>query len=680
VWGRQPASSVARTWTVWRERLALPITLSTLTIFGLTWLFPSYYTHHPSPAPRDLIAFEQDTGALGTTSWGEYLPVWVQRLPPAASRALLYAQAGDTMTIPRLDAASLPAGAQVTQTQYSFTRTTMSIESPTAFTAVFNWYFFPGWRARLDGHALELHPTGEHGLVSAHIPAGSHQLTIWFGETPLRLAADVVSVACFTILMVILVAGVPGQSKSAPHRSHPTRTSPPQLLGAGLAALALVMLKTAYLDVHDNLFQRSRFDGQTVAGVQTPLQVNFEHRLALIGSDLRSTDAPADGAFDLTLYWRALQPLDTNYSIAVHLIDERGIRYGQKDSQHPGGLPTTRWPLDAYARDPHPVAVWPGTPPGEYMLTVSVYDITTAHSLSSLTATGAPASRTYHLATVRVTPSTRTPAPEDLPAMQRIHHDLSGDLRLLGFDPPPREANAGNRLTLTLYWQATQHPAVDYGARLSLATAESRFTPGRVEYPTSAWTTGEIVRDVQSLLIPAATADGAYPLKLDLLDPSGAPLENGIDLMTITVHAPERTFVLPPVQHPLSVTLGAQATLLGYDLERGPLAPGQMFTLTLYWRAEATATRDHVAFVHLLDANAHIHTQSDRPPANGARPTTGWLPGEIITDAYLLTVAADAPPGRYSLKVGMYDPMTGARLLAADNKDHILLPVPIEVQ
>ncbi|MFQ6059241.1 MAG: hypothetical protein ACE5MB_10245, partial [Anaerolineae bacterium] len=44
------------------------------------------------------------------------------------------------------------------------------------------------------------------------------------------------------------------------------------------------------------------------------------------------------------------------------------------------------------------------------------------------------------------------------------------------------------------------------------------------------------------------------------------------------------------------------------------------------------------------------------------RPTTGWLPGEVITDEYAIPVDSDAPPGDYVLEIGMYDALTGERL------------------
>ena len=72
--------------------------------------------------------------------------------------------------------------------------------------------------------------------------------------------------------------------------------------------------------------------------------------------------------------------------------------------------------------------------------------------------------------------------------------------------------------------------------------------------------------------------------------------------------------------------------------------------------------------------------QSDGIPANWTRPTTGWLPGEYVTDARVLTLPADAPAGEYSLFAGLYVP-GGERLTAPDGSDAIpLTTITVEAQ
>jgi len=93
--------------------------------------------------------------------------------------------------------------------------------------------------------------------------------------------------------------------------------------------------------------------------------------------------------------------------------------------------------------------------------------------------------------------------------------------------------------------------------------------------------------------------------------------------------------------------------------------------------------RSYTVFAHLLDSENQVRGQKDSLPAGGARPTTGWVPGEFIIDEYGLVVEADAPPGEYLLEVGMYDASTGERLSALDVEGRVLdnrLVLPTRIQ
>ncbi len=684
------------------DGLLLPFIMALMMIFALTWLFPDYYPAQPEPNPVRLISFEKETGALGTTSAGDYLPIWVQEVPPVDRLLPVYRDAGSDFIIPRLNQASLPSGARVLEACYGLTTAELVLETPVDFTATFNWYFFPGWHAELDGRTERLYPVGDYGLLGVDVPAGHHRLQISFGATPLRRWASVVSIVSLIVLFISLGLWRGGKEPDSSGKGDRSLLSA-QWLRQGIdgipwvpcVAVALILfgLKPLYLDRHETILRRTRFDGTSVAGVQTPLYVNFGDKLALLGYDLESAAVRADGLLDLDLYWKAAQPLNTDYSVAAHLVDDQGRRYGQDDSQHPGGYPTSRWELGAYARDRHRLAPWPGTPPGEYTLLIGVYDVTTGDHLEVRDANGSPLGTTYSLTDVQVTHRAR-PLDLDDGAMKiarEVKVDLSDAIRLLGFDPPPSEVDAGGRLPLTLYWQATTRPTIDYQAHLLLVApdgarvAEERSVPGRASYLTSNWVEGDVVRDGRSLLVPATVPGDDYALTVELLNQEGEALEESAVLMDVSVRAPKRSFEVPAMQHAISTTLGNQVSLLGYALSDQEVAPGRSFTVTLIWRAEATGIAGHVVFVHLLNQEEQICAQSDRVPALGTRPTTGWVAGEVIRDLHRLILPPDAPVGRYVLEVGMYDPTDGERLRIRDEQgedvgDRILLPTPVQVR
>jgi hypothetical protein len=81
--------------------------------------------------------------------------------------------------------------------------------------------------------------------------------------------------------------------------------------------------------------------------------------------------------------------------------------------------------------------------------------------------------------------------------------------------------------------------------------------------------------------------------------------------------------------------------------------------LTLYWRAEVEMDVPYTVFVQLLEPAGQVLAQDNSEPAGGARPTTGWVPGEYVTDPHELFLPLDLAPGYYVVQVGMYD--AGAR-------------------
>jgi hypothetical protein len=86
----------------------------------------------------------------------------------------------------------------------------------------------------------------------------------------------------------------------------------------------------------------------------------------------------------------------------------------------------------------------------------------------------------------------------------------------------------------------------------------------------------------------------------------------------------------------------------------------------LTWHSETATDTDYAVFVHLVDDGGHILAQLDAQPASGTRPTSGWLPGEYVTDRHQLTVPEDAAPGPVRVMVGLYDPATLERLPIRD--------------
>jgi hypothetical protein len=122
-------------------------------------------------------------------------------------------------------------------------------------------------------------------------------------------------------------------------------------------------------------------------------------------------------------------------------------------------------------------------------------------------------------------------------------------------------------------------------------------------------------------------------------------------------------------QREIFAAIDGFATLKGYDLElpEEGLRPGSQFVVTLYFDARTQSQQDLTRFVHLIDPSFGMAAQGDSKPDDGRNPTWAWASGETVVDRVRLTVAADAPPGVYSLRVGLYDPATGVRAPLRDS-------------
>jgi 4-amino-4-deoxy-L-arabinose transferase-like glycosyltransferase len=136
---------------------------------------------------------------------------------------------------------------------------------------------------------------------------------------------------------------------------------------------------------------------------------------------------------------------------------------------------------------------------------------------------------------------------------------------------------------------------------------------------------------------------------------------------------------LPVPQVRRDVRLGEAIRFLGQDVRppgssswphegqpdstpTGALRPGDRLGVVLLWRVEAPVTRNFASFVHLVGEDGRTVAQSDHWPDCGRAPTSTWQPGEVHTDGHLVALPPDLAPGTYTLRAGLAEAETGARL------------------
>lgn len=96
---------------------------------------------------------------------------------------------------------------------------------------------------------------------------------------------------------------------------------------------------------------------------------------------------------------------------------------------------------------------------------------------------------------------------------------------------------------------------------------------------------------------------------------------------------------------------------------------GDIIPMALVWTASNTSATNYSIFVHLGPADGPPVAQNDAAPAGGFRPIASWRRGEAISDKRGVMIPSATPSGRYTLFVGLYDPVTGERLKLVSGAD-----------
>jgi len=155
-----------------------------------------------------------------------------------------------------------------------------------------------------------------------------------------------------------------------------------------------------------------------------------------------------------------------------------------------------------------------------------------------------------------------------------------------------------------------------------------------------------------------APACSVQSLELHLADPH---------LGQLAVAATPRQTAKPGAGFPIPARL-VQATL-----EKTEYHPGDAVRLSLRWRALGKIDAYYSAFAALVDKDGRAVVRWDGEPQQGRRPTLLWAPGEEVPDEYVLTLPPEAPPGRYTVEVGLYRAGDLAPAMTLDDQG---LPLP----
>jgi len=345
--------------------------MAMLLVLALPLLFPTPWSpHFGGTAPADIIAWEKRSQALGTTSTGDFLPVTVD-IPPSPTRTLVQSYAGPG-PVDKVNRATVPQGAHVDVLEHTPTHDRFQVVTPKGFRLRLYTFFFPGWRAYVDGTAVDIEVGRPEGFITLHVPEGEHTVLVRFEDTWPRRLGWLVAGLGLAALIAAVVLGPGGADRERPRESARLHPAAAAWLGGTIAAVvALRLAAPMVVGARPPLVYASP-PGQALPAQHT-LQADFEGQIELLGYDLpRARLRPGD-SLSVVLYWRALTDVEENYQSFVHLARPLNVAWAQEDHLNPGGLPTRRWPLDRYVWDEYEIAVPYDLPPGEYDVNVGLY-------------------------------------------------------------------------------------------------------------------------------------------------------------------------------------------------------------------------------------------------------------------------------------------------------------------
>jgi hypothetical protein len=210
--------------------------------------------------------------------------------------------------------------------------------------------------------------------------------------------------------------------------------------------------------------------------------------------------------------------------------------------------------------------------------------------------------------------------------------------------------------------------------------AVAGWTPETMDPPTMALTlrrddlTLRYFNPQESLLIPAASAEEPALIVRPAILPLSPPLQSVLEQSQVLPEE-QGSFVsyrIPAALSPqpaveASARFGREVAFLGYDASAGcqAEAAGECELVT-HWRVLQPPDGPRRIFLHVLDGSGALVGNGDGLGA----PAEYWQTGDLLLQRHVLPLT---PQSSHQLRLGLYHPQSGERLLTADGADSVPL-------
>ncbi|MCA9937686.1 MAG: hypothetical protein KC418_03520 [Anaerolineales bacterium] len=635
----------------WRGGGLLLALLLLLGLSSLGALNPDFlHLRDNDITPARLAEYEWFTGNIGSTVSAEYLPPGVQPRPYTSP----------WLNEGQRDAARVISGeatAQLTTRRATRQQWTITVAGSAA-TVRLPTLYWPGWQARLDEQPIPLTGAAGSGLMQITAPGGTHTLALTLRRTPVRRAAEALSLAALLLTLWLprgyakrierrwALAAVGGVAVLAVAlRVWPSPSASADNLTWDFAQMGYLHHDEAGVPFNNGAVLRAyAYSAETIAAGES-LTVRLDWQT---GADAASTDAAATLAL---------------YSPAVNRLAE-GLAEPVAAQTQPATSGTVAYAL---------------TVPDDAPAGLFVPRLTFA-GISPLLPSGQTRGDLFLRPVRVVAAATENAPPTNATLSLRLNEAAvigpTVRLHLAWWTPQPLPGNP----KVSLRWVGPD------GALLEQFDTE----PGYGFLPGGGWAAGAWVNDWLALALPASPLPHAI-LTAQLYDAGTGEVlltRRLGELVTQADGAPifrptQPVYTLPTDVTPLAADFGGVIRLRGYTLAQ----TAERLEVTLYWEGLRAGERDYYHFVHLLDTQTgEIMVQDDAMPRRNSYPTSQWSAGEIVADGVTLDLTGVAV-GRYELALGLYGKVDGGevRMPALDATQHplpddrLILPVTITV-
>jgi hypothetical protein len=261
-------------------------------------------------------------------------------------------------------------------------------------------------------------------------------------------------------------------------------------------------------------------------------------------------------SLDVTLYWQALAPMERNYSVFVHLLDENDLVLASQDTfPGQGTYPTRLWRAGEAIADVYTIVIPPTAfTPSSAQLEVGLYEFDNGKRLAVYGPQGELLGDNVRFHRIEVLPHEEsepsTGSGHNIPNPMRFN--FGNQIALIGCAVERRAVKPGEEIHLTLYWEALAEMEQDYTIFTHVIGEQDRIwaqvdsQPQGGTAPTSTWSQGQILVDEYHLLVEPDTPSGVYDIevglylaatgeRLGLLDEAGNWMDSRILLTKVRV-------------------------------------------------------------------------------------------------------------------------------------------------